>query len=661
MKKSDQESSSDEKKQRKQQVEEKVSETSSLSTIPEAWKKILDIATEATLPHTLPVQWEKTTEGKHKRIAFDPSKNAVYDLEEMRFVKRKGHPVRFIELTIEEEDEDAMSGKHAAVRFERYNEGELNKNLMRDGSGEWYLPCIAHGDYVKVESLQADHFTAKSKIQERQIDLVKKLNDEPAFANFLMQHDGMDKFFIKVEDKYFGTLFFYELYFNDIDNIWLICQACNHDKSNRDTLEWLSAQWLYGSEFLDYLQKQSVSQRAILEKTQSKQGLAEVAIGWFWERHATYVSVVKDFSEKIKKPIQILGQKIDRVVGQGSQQRAQRLKADLDFKMQLASSIIENKKLRIPQHPSEEIYLSSEDDYPMLSSEDEPFTKSELPSITEHVVQIMSPQLTNLTYQVYKKLTRKRGRENEADREEVERPVVKISELSSLSSSSFFVLDSSKPLQKSSSEDTLKEKLFSRIPNNFQLGRAATAGDCFFDSIAQVVNQRIHTVKSLRLTCEKYARGEHHTWVKQLIEADHQNFETYLSGIVFTGEEIENGNQELLGIAAAVWGRPEIEGRILSGKLGIHLHIIEVLASSIDGVQIMEQIIDSEGSCSIDHLKEEDYNNPDFVHLVVHQNHFVPLINTKLNPIRKSIKLDTNKILKTEFDDSTDEIKRTKL
>ena len=63
----------------------------------------------------------------------------------------------------------------------------------------------------------------------------------------------MDKFFIKVGNTYYGTLFFYELYFNDIDNIWLICQACNLQKSDAEALNWIENQWPFKDEFLEYL------------------------------------------------------------------------------------------------------------------------------------------------------------------------------------------------------------------------------------------------------------------------------------------------------------------------------------------------------------------------------------------------------------------------
>ena len=89
----------------------------------------------------------------------------------------------------------------------------MHDSIVKDGAGNALAPCIVHGDYVKVESLESDHIQAKANILQRQKGLVEKLNQDPPFAEFILREPGMNKFFIK--HKY-GTLFFYELYFNDI-------------------------------------------------------------------------------------------------------------------------------------------------------------------------------------------------------------------------------------------------------------------------------------------------------------------------------------------------------------------------------------------------------------------------------------------------------------
>ena len=290
----------------------------------------------------LPVRWD-TTQQKHTRIAFDPDTNTTVDITTMKAVEHKCSPVGFIYST---KGKTPMPGTQepAAVRYARYDEPELNKAIIEDPDGNYLAPCIAHGDYVRVEALDADHMQAKSEINRRQRALVKKLNDEPDFVEFIMKQEGMDKFFVKIENTYYGTLFFYELYFNDIDNIWLICDACNRKKADQDTFSWLKEQWLYGEEFIDYLGV--IKNEAILEKTQNKEGLAKIAIEWFWQRHTHYISVTKKLLQDIVTPIKILGIKIDHVIGSGNKKRAERLQASLDAKLELLEALIQTPGFR---------------------------------------------------------------------------------------------------------------------------------------------------------------------------------------------------------------------------------------------------------------------------------------------------------------------------
>jgi hypothetical protein len=157
---------------------------------------------------------------------------------------------------------------------------------------------------------------------------------------------------VESEKKYYGTLLFYEVYFNDVDNIWLICDACNSEKSNKDALEWFENQWLYGQEFLDYLSKKGLNDKGILLKISEKQGLAEVAIEWFWSRHANYISIAKALYEKLVVPLQILNIQVDRIAGLGNLQRTERLQASLNGKMLLLEAMM-HAKIGMPKGSDE--------------------------------------------------------------------------------------------------------------------------------------------------------------------------------------------------------------------------------------------------------------------------------------------------------------------
>ncbi len=324
----------------------------------EEWAKVL--FDEAHLPKVgLPTQWEKTQE-KHCLIAFNPETKEKIEIDTNKLFKLKSDPVGFITST---RGKNPIPGTEtpAAARYQRY--GELNKHAVQDETGKLLVPCIAHGDYVQVESLHTDHMQAKEQILKRQMALVNKLNDknEKAFAKFLLKQPGMDKFFVKHEDKIYGTLFFYELYFNDIDNVWLICGACNQHKSNDETLEWLNEQWLYGKEFLDYLGNIDPNSK-ILNKVKNKNGLAEVAIKWFWKRHANYISTKKNLLEKIVVPINILNKKVDHLMGTGQQKRAERWAAGLNIQVKLMESIA-STSFRIRPESGESSSGSDSDSY----------------------------------------------------------------------------------------------------------------------------------------------------------------------------------------------------------------------------------------------------------------------------------------------------------
>jgi len=329
--------------------------------VSERWKGLLEIIDEAHLPKLgMPVDWKKTQE-KHTRIAINPITNETINIKTGEIIKHREFPVGFIKST---PGSYSMPGTNqpAAVRWARYIEpGKLSDHILTDFHGSLQAPCIAHGDYVSVSSLAADHIQAQKAIKERQKALIEKLNDksEPEFAEFLMKQEGMNKFFVQWKGQYYGTLFFYEIYLNDIDNIWLICDACNRNKKDQDTIQWFEKQWLYGPEFIDYLGK--INDQGILLKAQDKQGLAQIAIEWFWTRHAHYISVAEKLFQDVTKPIRILNQQIDYVVGSGNQKRAERLQASLAAKMLFLKNITQ-ASLGMPRNPDEIQHDSSDDE-----------------------------------------------------------------------------------------------------------------------------------------------------------------------------------------------------------------------------------------------------------------------------------------------------------
>ncbi len=349
-----------------------------LPHIKESWQWVTKVLDEAHLPHIgLPVKWYKSTESEHTKIAYDPDKKQAYNLTKGKVTQVN---LDFITST---SGKNVMPGTKApaAPRLERFNEDELQQNLVKDEESNVLVPCLVHGDYVKVESLQTDHLQAKEQILKRQKELIDLLNEKPEFAEFVMSLEGMDKFFVKTvfpkkqkaktsekqnktdetqtnkgKEKYYGTLFFYELYFNDIDNLWLICQACNLHKGKQDTVKWLSKQWMYGRDFIKYLnsklqendEKGIEERQTILKKLATGEGLATVAIKWFWKNHSTFISNAKEFFEDLQLPFKILNKQVDVEFRQGKIQKEEIFQASLQTREQLASTVLNMPNLDMP-------------------------------------------------------------------------------------------------------------------------------------------------------------------------------------------------------------------------------------------------------------------------------------------------------------------------
>lgn len=397
---------------------------SSTYSLPSGWEWVLNVIDDAHLPHLgLPVRWDITKE-KHAKVAFNPITGETIDIDTGRRSKNP-NAVGFITAT---KNKNPMPGATApaSVRYERFMGPCLQDALVKDATGSTLVPCIAHGDYVKVESLESDHLQAKEGIIKRQIELVAKLNAEPEFAKFILEQQGMDKFFIEYNDEYYGSLLFYELYFNDIDNIWLICDACNSHKSNEDTLDWLSNQWMYGEEFLDYLTRQHLKDDGILTKTNNKEGLAKVAIEWFWDRHANYVSIARKLYQDVVVPIQILNMRVDRVAGQGNLERTERLQASLMTKVMLAKGILD-AKVGMPKGPDESPHDSSDDGArlsPVLDDEGRPLPidAGMYAETREAVLSRIPEQVSEMVREELRQRAVKRAKNNPTSREQQDKP-----------------------------------------------------------------------------------------------------------------------------------------------------------------------------------------------------------------------------------------------
>lgn len=203
--------------------------------------------------------------------------------------------------------------------------------------------------------------------------------------------------------------------------------------------------------------------------------------------------------------------------------------------------------------------------------------------------------------------------------------------------------------EKLHNEEWVKQKLQSLIPGSYELSAAISEGDCFYDAVALTLNQvqktNSYSPESIRRLCFDYLQDEAKSgWVREAVRkdrGDYTDFSVYRARVQYTKADWPTD----FGEALPVWGRPEIEGRILCAILGIRLHIIEVLEQSIDGVAVIQAVVGPEGSHSIEEMSLEQYDQKDLIHLVNHHNHFVPLLRVDRHDASQKNPIDSNKAL----------------
>ncbi|MDX5507606.1 MAG: hypothetical protein O7149_03230 [Wolbachia endosymbiont of Hylaeus sinuatus] len=209
--------------------------------------------------------------------------------------------------------------------------------------------------------------------------------------------------------------------------------------------------------------------------------------------------------------------------------------------------------------------------------------------------------------------------------------------------------------EKKKSSDLL-HNLKNACPKNLNIGIAIKTGDCFFDSVAQGLNElnikpsHRFTAKSLRKDCADYAENKKDSrWVfdeitKNIAEGyavpmigsngnvmkDNQNniipdniasFDRYLKDIRSMATEA----------SPPIWGRPGIEGRMICDKYEVELYVYSIneeygqkvtvtkITASNDDPEVFIQDV------NLDQLKIDDSKKT--VGVVNYMQHFVPLLS----------------------------------
>lgn len=276
----------------------------------------------------MPTDWNKSTMRAHANIAYDPGKESGKK-------NSSGNPILVNPRSFKVNDEKpkwksaakiafikATAGKNVihdttrpdAVRVARWNESLFAWAAVKDARGEYKAMCPAHGEYVDAKAFQSDHAQAQEDIIWRGKQMVQEIDAYIKASPADMARLPRD-YFVQVDGQVYGTRLFYETLFNDIDNIWLICSACNHHKSNIDAEVWFRSQPLYGQPFLDSVGP--ISADGLVLKTNDGRGLGQAALDWYWDKHRVYAEHEKVLFQEIMLPMHTKNELLDarRIVG----------------------------------------------------------------------------------------------------------------------------------------------------------------------------------------------------------------------------------------------------------------------------------------------------------------------------------------------------------
>ncbi len=175
-------------------------------------------------------------------------------------------------------------GQIASVRRQLLVESMNSRNQAEAFS-------FAESDYYAMGDLQVNHLQPSEEIIERQLELIMAMNIDSLFCEAMMEHQEADKYFKKVHshgrDEIAGTKYFFQVYHNCIDNLWLISTAANTGlgKLNQNPIDWLESHLRYGARFFNESGGiQAINRDSILytvEKPGQKVVLAKVAKEWF--------------------------------------------------------------------------------------------------------------------------------------------------------------------------------------------------------------------------------------------------------------------------------------------------------------------------------------------------------------------------------------------
>ncbi|WP_143689524.1 OTU domain-containing protein [Wolbachia endosymbiont of Nilaparvata lugens] len=189
-------------------------------------------------------------------------------------------------------------------------------------------------------------------------------------------------------------------------------------------------------------------------------------------------------------------------------------------------------------------------------------------------------------------------------------------------------------------KDTLRSQQMLKLPEGFTIGQAIGEGDCFFHAVAQglkYLKPDINfTIKSLRNICKAFAEsqlGLDSSWLTEALKNDGRSISYYIPRIEFTADDIKKRSKVIdrLKSTTAMWGLPDIDGRIICITYDVRLHFIEV-NTTCDGENVITQHLIDRGGYQKDTFNSEVFNKEVYyrentIHIINKGDfHFEPIL-----------------------------------
>ena len=182
--------------------------------------------------------------------------------------------------------------------------------------------------------------------------------------------------------------------------------------------------------------------------------------------------------------------------------------------------------------------------------------------------------------------------------------------------------------------EKFKALLAAKIPKGLILGTAHDQGDCFFDALAQSMNQ----INQTTVNTDKYLRSECHDFYKKnkgLVDSwnarEFGGIDSRKDDYYFVQYTVDECKEHFHG-KTPIWGRPNVEGKILCHQLNLEaICNIEILEDPESKQPIVSFHLATKDSYKS--ISEEEaqvwLKNPKIPSIVVEQSslHFVPLLS----------------------------------